>query len=109
MQQDNDDFMDAIKTLRDDPAPEDLYQRIMTVAPHMPQLPPDVAATKPMAWWHPYRLFGDWEAALVFKCAVFAVLAYTGVMVGQVSPQGETDVMVLTSIIDGRLGWEDWT
>jgi hypothetical protein len=106
MTDNNNDFMKKLRILADEQPPGDLYERIMTVAPHLPQMACEAAPMQRMPWWHPVRLFGDWETALVFKFAVFAVLAYGGVAMGQAMPQDAGDVVVFAAIIDGQIGWE---
>jgi len=106
MTENNNDFMKKLRILSDEKPPEGLYERIMTVAPHMPQMARDVLPVQDIPWWHPVRLFGDWQTALVFKFAVFAVLAYGGVALGQAMPAEASDAVVFASIIDGQFGWE---
>lgn len=102
----HDDFMKKLRPLADEQPPEGLYERIITVAPHMPQMARIEAPVRDIPWWHPLRLFGDWQTGLVFKFAVFAVLAYGGVTMGQAMPHDANDAMVFASIIDGQIGWE---
>jgi len=112
MTKDKDDFMDVIRTLQDDQPPAGLYERIMTVAPHMPQLADEMPLPQTRSLWlDPARLFGDWQAAFAFKFAVFALLAFMGTMVGRADiPHDDTaDVVEISSIVDGNFGWEDWT
>lgn len=112
MTQDKDDFMNVIRTLQDDQPPAGLYERIMTVAPHMPQLADETPVQKQRSLWlDPARLLGDWQAAFAFKFAVFAVLAVMGTMVGKADiPQdNNADGVELSLLIDGKFGWEDWT
>ena len=102
----NDDFMKKLRVLADEQPPEGLYERIMTVAPHLPQMAPVQTPQRKIPWLHPVRLFGDWEAALVFKFAVFAVLASGGMAMGQAMPHEAGDAVVFAAIIDGQIGWE---
>lgn len=102
----HDDFMKKLRPLADEQPPEGLYERIMTVAPHMPQMAPIETPLQDMPWWHPLRLFGDWETGLLFKFAVFAMLAYGGVTMGQMMPRDTGDAVIFAAMIDGQIGWE---
>lgn len=111
-EQDKEDaLMRQFSLLRED-APEDLHARIVQVATAMPQR--KVAETVPQAGWTAWlaTLLPDMRMGMAFACTVLALVALLGVHVGQLqqtAPQGEEDAAVIFSMIDGNIGWEEWS
>ena len=100
---DDDKFMKQIARLKDDQPSDDLYQRIMTVAPNMSQVSATVAA--PQTWLQ--RFFGEWQYGLRVKFASLAVLGLMGFCVGHLNGPPAHQDSFFSAIITGDIGWED--
>lgn len=99
----DDKFMDQISRLKNDKPSEELYQRIMTVVPHLAQAGAE-APGRP-GWFT--RFFGEWNYALRLKVASFAMLAVFGFCVGHLKGPSAPQDSFYSSIITGDIGWED--
>lgn len=109
---DEEALMQSFRLLRED-VPEGLHSRIMQVATGMPQRQmPAPAAPRGMAAWLA-GLVPDIRMAWAFGCTVVAVVGLLGLHIGQSQMGGmaapdETE-MVIYSIIDGDIAWEETT
>lgn len=109
--QKEDALMRQFSLLRED-VPDDLHARIVQVATHMPQRQ-SVPAAAPRAWqaWAA-SLLPDMRTGLAFACTVFALVGLLGLHLGQsqhAAPQDDEDIAVIFSMIDGDIGWEEWS
>lgn len=108
----DDALMRTFHLLRED-VPEGLHSRIMQTATSMPQrqMPPQAAPRGVTAWLA--GLVPDMRMAWAFGCTVVAIVGLLGLHVGQSQTAGmaaadETE-MVIYSIIDGDIAWEEMT
>jgi hypothetical protein len=99
----DDKFMDQISRLRNDKPSDELYQRIVTVVPHLAQAGAEAPARP--TWLE--RFFGEWNYALRLKIASFAMLAVFGFCVGHLNGPSAHQGSFLSAIITGDIGWED--
>ncbi|MBI1214223.1 MAG: hypothetical protein GC185_00225 [Alphaproteobacteria bacterium] len=102
MNKDDEDVMSKIRVLREETAPEHLYERIMTVVPNLPQ----VRAQEPRAaGFSLVRFFGQWNYALGVKFAALALVAVVGFYAGHAG--GAPHENGFSAIVTGDIGWED--
>ncbi len=108
----DDALMRSFRLLRED-VPEGLHTRIMHVATGMPQrqihaAPAPRGVRSWLAGWMP-----DMRMAWAFGCTVMAVVGILGLHVGQsqmaAMPAADETEMVIYSIIDGDIAWEEMT
>ncbi|MEZ0223864.1 MAG: hypothetical protein ACAH83_04870 [Alphaproteobacteria bacterium] len=99
----DDKFMEQISRLKSDKPSEELYQRIITVVPHLAQAGVDMPANK--TWLE--RFFGEWNYALRLKVASFAMLAVFGFCVGHLKGPSAHQDSFFSAIITGDIGWEN--
>jgi hypothetical protein len=98
----NDDkFMEQVRALKNERAPDDLYQRIMTVVPNHAQAGPVERKAGFLA-----RFFGDWQYGLALKFASFALAGIIGFYTGHYDgPPQESSFFA--AIATGEIGWEE--
>jgi hypothetical protein len=99
----DDKFMAQIAQLKDEKAPDALYQRIMTVVPNMAQ----VGAENPERLSRMQKFFAEWQYGLRVKFASLVVLAVIGFCVGHLKGPSAPQDSFYSSIITGDIGWED--
>lgn len=94
---------DQIRGLGIEEAPAGLYERIMTVVPHLPQQQPAPRAPK---GFRPLieRFIGEWQYGLSLKIAALGVVALMGVMMGHADNLGGGS---FGNLIFGDIGVED--
>ena len=109
----DDALMQSFRLLRED-VPEGLHNRIVQVATHMPQRKVADVKTAPRgltAWLA--GLVPDLRMAWAFGCTVVAIVGLLGLHVGQAQTAGMTGAdeteMMIYSIIDGDIAWEELT
>jgi hypothetical protein len=100
----DDKFMSQIAGLQHERAPEELYDRIMTVVPHLVQASPEGAAA-PVSWLE--RFFGEWSYGLGVKFASLVILGILGFCVGHLNGPSAHQDSLFSQIITGSIGWED--
>ena len=99
----DDKFMKQIAALRNDKPSNELYQRIMTVAPNMAQ----VSAEEPARESWIEKFFGEWRYALGVKFASLALFAVIGFCVGHLHGPLSHQESFYQQILTGDIGWED--
>lgn len=100
----DDKFMNQIAGLKNDRPPDDLYDRIMTVVPHLPQVGPEIQAPQP-GWFE--RFFGEWNYGLRVKFASLVILGFIGFCVGHLNGPSAPQDSFFSQIITGEIGWEN--
>src|SRR5436305_2004109 len=100
----DDKFMEQIAGLKNDKAPDALYERIMTVVPNMSQVS---AETAPERLGPIQKFFADWRYGLSLKFASLVLLAILGFCVGHLKGPSASQDSFYSSIITGDIGWED--
>lgn len=97
----DDNFMDQLRSLRNDRAPEELYRRITTVVPNMRQAgPPERRGGAVL------RFFWDWQYGIALKFASFVLAALMGFHAGQAERPAQEHGFFST-MITGDIGWEE--
>jgi len=109
----DDALMQSFRLLRED-VPEGLHSRIVQVATHMPQhkVAPAEAAPHGLTGWLA-GVLPDMRMAWAFGCTVVAIVGLLGLHVGQsqtaTMAAADEAEMVIYSIIDGDIAWEEMT
>lgn len=101
----DDKFMKQIAGLKHDRPSDDLYNRIMTVAPYMPQAGAEAAAAPEAGWLE--RFFGEWHYGLRVKFASLVILGFIGFCVGHLNGPSAPQDSFFSQIITGEIGWEN--
>jgi len=107
------DRLRALKGSLDVAPSEELYQRIVTVAPLLrqetlaPRRNPLGVTPLSLGLTSLLRFFGEWNYALEFKCASLAVMALAGFFAGHSEWQALGHESFFSAIITGNISWED--
>lgn len=108
-------LMQAFRLLREDP-PDDLHDRILRTATALPQRQPParLRTAAGWAWLHNRLAMPDLRMAWAFCFMALVVAGALGIYVGQMQAvqaaamaQGDEAEMVVYSIMQGDVAWED--
>jgi hypothetical protein len=87
---------------QDEEPPAELYSRIITVVPQLPQWAPRAAERGRLL-----KFFSEWGYALEVKCASLALAALIGFFAGQTEWRMLGQETFYSAIVTGDISWEN--